>query len=135
MKAAIVFLLIITAISVGCSSNGIVGKWQVKQRFDRFEESWKPVDDFMTLEFSSDGRYTSSVRGRLTSGTYSVDEIVSPHRLVLNDDKAGRVNVIFRLEGNKLRLKANMMNGATQFPADLDSGGDDDFELAELERN
>ena len=103
--------------------------------YDQFEDSWKPVSDTLMVEFTGDGRYTSAVQGRLTSGTYSIDQVATPHRLVLNDDKAGRINIIFKLEGNKLTLKANKTDAESSFPSDLNTGVDGDFELSVLERN
>ena len=123
------------ALTRACSSNAVVGKWTALQRCDLFEQTWKPVEEDAYLEFSNDGKYKATVKGKLTSGTYRLDETVNPYRMVLDDEKEGRVNMIFRLEGHKLTLKVNKKDADSQFSTDLETGeGDDDFELVEFER-
>ena len=122
------------ALAAACSSNSVVGKWKVSQRYDVFYENWKPVDQELYLEFFTDGRYKSSVEGALTSGTYMVDQTQSPYRILFNDDKSGSFNAIIKIDGNTLTLKSSK-DTKSQCTTNFQNGKDDvNCEMVTLER-
>lgn len=133
MRIRVIFLLAIIGLTFSCSSNSIVGKWRFSEKYSRSEKEWKPVSDEMTLEFSSDGKYTLGAGEAIQSGPYSVDQAVNPSRLVLTGEALGEVNMIFKIEGRKLTLKAVGKGGSSPFPTDFEPV-EDDFELSTLER-
>ena len=123
------------AATLGCTPpDPIVGNWKPAQRYDRFHETWEPAKDEVYLEFLPDGKYSGFTKEKLSRGTYKVDNTQTPNRLILNDEKSGPMNSVFKVDGRNLTMKS-YVNAGADFPSDLEpASGEAAFELVILER-
>ena len=133
-KFSALICVVIVAISCGCSSKSIVGKWKSVQRYDSFHEKWEPAKDDVDIEFSAGGTYKALTLGKLTQGIYTTDKSRTPNRLVLTDEKSGTFSTVFIVDERTLTLKG-FKDGRSEFPTTLDPDNNESvFELVRLER-
>jgi hypothetical protein len=112
-----------------CSSETLVGKWQLVRTNKFAQDTWLKSEN-ETFEFFNDGRWKFNGPGGSDEGTYTTDTNVIPHRYVLKGSLIPRG--IYKIEGNKLILKANAMKDQFEFPSDF--GIHVDCIVMELER-
>ena len=136
MKSLISVLVII--FSVACSMRpAVLGEWKAIRDYDFFHEEWRPAREDVTLVLLSDGHDRIVKSGaKDKTGTFTLDGTVEPQRIVLTDDGDGKVaRGIYKVEGDKLTMRASDKPDATEFPTSFDPSGDDArVDLIELQR-
>ena len=115
----------------------VVGEWKTIRDYDFFHEEWRPAREDVTLVLRSDGHYRIVKPGASDkTGTFTLDETFEPQRIVLTDDGDGKVaRGIYKVDGDKLTMRASDNPDGTEFPTSFDPSGDGArVDLIELQR-
>jgi hypothetical protein len=130
--------LILLVVATGCrlfsdrstsSSDSLVGKWKVVRTNTSAQDTWRPGEN-ESFEFFADGRFEFNGPGGSDRGTYITDTNVTPHRIVMRGTLSPQF--IYKIEGNKLVIKASLVKGELDFPSDF--GIQYGTQVMELER-
>ncbi|CAN5328212.1 hypothetical protein BH10ACI3_BH10ACI3_20060 [soil metagenome] len=112
----------------------VLGEWKAIRDYDFFHKEWQPAREDVTLVLLSDGHYRIVKLGSDDkTGTFDFDGTAEPKRIVLTEDGDGIVaRGIYKIDGDKLTMRASDKPDVTEFPTSFDPN-DDDARLALIE--
>src|SRR5688500_5166515 len=120
-------LLTFFICTVSCGTQPtVLGEWKAARDYDFFHQEWRPAREDVSLILLSDGKYRLIKPGAVDrTGTFTVDQAVEPHRIVLTDDASGTVSRgIYKVDGNKMIMRAADKPGDARFPNSFDPSDD-----------
>ena len=119
-------LFFIAVIANACSTHPAVGKWKAVRKYDSVRKQMVPVVYEGLLEVLSDGTVKGiPPDGSRRTGTYKLDEAVTPHRFTATEKDGRTVTGIYKVQSDSMSIRVAGESSDSLFPKDFTDFVDD----------